>query len=522
MRRLSPAFQQVLESRRRRPAYRLYAWDPKTVTISEVVSAPGNRHPVLPEPLDLTPYASDIEWSDKKLSFNIVDPGNLFHPDTGVYRGYLRDKAIIRLVEGDEAIPEDDWLTTFTGEIHGQVGWRRSRRGGQVTARVTVFSRGDNQAYKRRKITTREYTAGTDLGVALHDITETFMGLTPNEVLIPRVIGRVFMHKTNQLSEVSPWEGVEALLQVVSYVPFFNGEGKLTCYSKNLQRPPARVYESHVPFFELEVPERSQDNINRIRVVFLDSNLERVDSPYQCLGRANITTGFFSFGEELDCWWSEDRKQRADGTSMKVIKSVNSGLLPVGEESYEQKDEFHGRITVEIYVWVPILATVNLLEYLAAAFIPDHVVVSFGFGHTIPVGRVIQAKALISILLIMMSIGSAQYEIWGTPYDMAYLEKETLAIEEGLEYWEENEREIKNDFIGTHDQADRIAVTELVWEKVLSMPRRIVLEDDPALEPGDIIVLPDGRRIVILGLSKKIKRGEVPALTIDGCKVVAA
>jgi len=522
MRRLSPAFQEVLESRQRKPAYKLYAWNPGTVSISEVVAAPNNHHPLIPEPLDLTPYASEIDWSDQKLTFTIVDPGNLFHPDTGVYRGYLRNKAIIRLVEGDEALPETDWLTTFTGEIHGQVGWRKARRSGQITSRITVFSRSDNQAYKRRKITTREYTAGTDLGIALHDIAETFLGLTEKEILVPRVIGRVFMHKVNQLSEVTPWEGIEDLMQVVCYVPFFNGEGKLTYYNKNLQRPPARVYDSDVPFFELEVPERSQDNVNRVKVVFLDSNLERVDAPYQCLGRAQVTTGFFSFGEKLDCWWSEDHKQRADGTTMKIIKSVNSGLLPVGEEKYQQIDEFHGQITVTIYVWVPILATVMVLEYLAAAFIPDDVVVGIGGGFTIPVGRVIQAQALIGILLIMMSIGSAQYEVWGTPYDMAYLEKETIAIEDGLEYWEENEKEIKNDFIGTQEQADKVAVTELVWEKVSSMPRRVVMEDDPALEPGDIIVLPDGRRIVITGLQKKIKRGEVPALTIEGCKVVAA
>jgi hypothetical protein len=133
-----------------------------------------------------------------------------------------------------------------------------------------------------------------------------------------------------------------------------------------------------------------------------------------------------------------------------------------------------------------------------------------------------QAQALIGILLIMMSIGSAQYEVWGTPYDYAYLEKQSVAIEEGLEYWLENEKEIKNDFIGTHDQADTIAVTELIWEKSLSRPRRIAIEDDPALEVGDIVALPDGRKILITGLNKKIRRGEVPTLVIDGGKVMTA
>ena len=133
-----------------------------------------------------------------------------------------------------------------------------------------------------------------------------------------------------------------------------------------------------------------------------------------------------------------------------------------------------------------------------------------------------QAQAMIGILLIMMSIGSAQYEVWGTPYDYAYLEKQSVAIEEGLEYWLENEKEIKNDFIGTHDQADTIAVTELIWEKSLSRPRRIAIEDDPALEVGDIVALPDGRKILVTALNKKIRRGEVPTLVIDGGKVITA
>jgi len=129
---------------------------------------------------------------------------------------------------------------------------------------------------------------------------------------------------------------------------------------------------------------------------------------------------------------------------------------------------------------------------------------------------------MIGILLIMMSIGSAQYEVWGTPYDYAYLEKQSVAIEEGLEYWLENEKEIKNDLIGTHDQADTIAVTELIWEKSLSRPRRIAIEDDPALEVGDIVALPDGRKILVTALNKKIRRGEVPTLVIDGGKVMTA
>ena len=534
MRQITAAFQAVLDGRRRRPAYKIYAWDPATVTISQIAAATSSLSPSLPTPLDITPYASDISWSDKQLNFSMVDPSNLFHPDTGAYRRYLGDGAILRLVEGDEVLPESDWLTTFTGQIHGQVGWKKARYSQTVTSKVSVYGRGETQAFKRRKITSREYTVGTDLGIALYDICQTFMGLTAAEMRIPFTLGRQFKHKVNQLAQVSPWDGISSLLQVVCYQPYFDGEGKLTYINKTLQRPMAKVLADYVRCVETEVPEYSQDGINKIKVVFLDATLSRVNSPYQKLGTAQVTTGFFTRREVLPCWWSEDRKQRADGTTMVTLKSVNANLLPVGSESYSQKDDYHGEIEVTISIWVPILATVLLLAYLAAALIPEitapgqlvQVVPITGAGATIAPwitiswGKIIQAAALIGILLIMMSLGSAQYEVWGTPYDYAYLEKTSIAMESGLAYWQENERTIKNDFIGTHDQADTIALTELVWEKSLTRPRRLVIEDDPSLEVGDIIGIPDGRKILIGGLSKRVRRGEVPLLVIDGYKVM--
>ena len=549
MRNISTAMQQVIDGGLRRPAYKIYAWDPTAATISAVVSAVGILSD--PAPVDLTPYASDLSWSDRQFVFTLVDPRGLFHPDFGEYRKYLMDASIVRLLEGDETVPEADWTVTFTGQVHGQIGWSKSRNAAKMTSRVTVFGRGETQAFKRRKVTSKEYTVGTDLGIALYDMCKTFLGLTKNEMRIPLTLGRQFKHKVNQLSQVTPWDGISSLLEVVCYQPYFDGEGKLSYINKSLHRPPARLYENGDRIVELNVPERSQDAINKVTVTFLDSQLERVDGPYQKLGQAQVTTGFFSMHERLETWWSEDHKQRADGTSMKVIKSVNSGLLPVGSERYTAVDEFHGQIDVDISVWVPILATVMLAEYLLAAKAPDRtsqtVVTVPGMGSTlvappmggpvegvitvnpttmgqwtISVGRVLQAQALIGILLIMMSLGSAQYEVWGTPYDYAYLEKKSIAIEDGLDYWLENNLDIKNDFIGTHDQSDIIAMTELIWQKCLGAPRKIAVADDPRLEIGDIIGLPDGRKVVITGMSKTIKRGEVSTLVLDGGKVFTA
>jgi len=173
MKNISAAMQQVIEGGLRRPAYKIYAWEPTAVTISAVVSAVGILSD--PAPVDLTPFASDLSWSDRQFAFSLVDPSGLFHPDFGEYRKFLMDAAIVRLLEGDETVHEADWTVTFTGQVHGQIGWSKSRGSAKMTSKVTVFGRGETQAFKRRKVTSKEYTVGTDLGIALYDMCETFL-----------------------------------------------------------------------------------------------------------------------------------------------------------------------------------------------------------------------------------------------------------------------------------------------------------------------------------------------------------
>ncbi len=518
MRPLPAPLEAALAAGTRQPAYKILAYDPAQDDIGAVV-----RGEATGEPMDLAPWATQVSWTPQQLGFTLADPDGRFHPDTGEYRQYLRDGTIIRLVEGDVRVDESYWMVTFTGEIRGQVGWQRSRRGPTLTARINAWSRDTAQAFRRRKITSKEYTVGTETGVMLRDLLYAFFGLEEAEIRIPYTLGYQFQHHTNQVAIISPWEAITALLEIVSLVPYFDGDGRLACYSKNLRRQADRTLPDYVQVLDYQAPERSGESVNKVIVQFLDCNLTRVDGPDQKLGQASITTGFFTMREDLDCYWSEDRKQRADKTRLKIIKSVNDNLLPVGEESYAQIDEFHGRVSIEIYWWVPTLAGAMLAEYVALSFEPDFVEVpAFGFWPTITYGKLLQAQAMAGILLIMMSLGSAQYEVWGVPYDMAYLEKESIALEEGLEYYQENELRIENDFIGSHEQADAVAINELIWQKSSSLPRRLIITDDLALELGDIVALPDGRKFCVTGLSKQIQRGAVPVLTLDGFKVMRA
>lgn len=502
----------------RQPAYKVYAYDTKVDTLSSIVLGTNTQGP-----LDLTDLIQgDIQWSLSTLSFTMSDPDGRFHGDSGSLRNYIEDGCCIRLKEGDTRVSEEAWVWTFTGTIKGQVGWQKGPRKNMIICKVQAFNRDSTQAYKRRKITTREYTDGTDIGIMLHDICNKFMGLNDQEIMIPLNTGRVFMHKINQLSMVAPWDGINTISEVVSCVPFFTGDGRLSWWSKNLSRNPDRVLPDYVKVARLEMTPRTGDVVNKVKVIFLDSIMEKVPGKTQCLGKAEITTGFFTFGETLECWWSDDRKQRAENTFWVIKKSINANLFPVGTEEYEVKDDYHGVIIIEVSPLYTILAMTLVAAYVAAAFIPDGVATGgllFSAGQTIPYGRIIQAFAMVSILTMLMCLGSAQYEVWGDPFDMAYVEKRSIAIENGIPYWDEIEKEIKNDFIGSYDQADTIALAELIFEKSSGLPRTLIIDDDLTLEMGDIIQIPDGRQVFVLDMKKTIKRGQVSLLEVNGFKV---
>jgi hypothetical protein len=498
------------------PDYKVYAFKPYNDNYTKIITNYSNC-----TPHDITDYCSEIAWSPVQAEFTFKDPTGDFNPDTGMYADYLADGCIIRIKEGDSRVSEANWIWTFTGAIRGQLGWTANRSSKTMEAKVVIYSRENTLAWKKRMITSKNYTQGTDLGVMLRDVCSS-MGMASGEFRLPYSLGRSFYFNKNQISQQAPWTALTSILEVVMGVPYFDGEGKLNYWKKNMNRSPDLILNNDDLILDYEVVARSDDTINKVQVTFLDSNLTEVGSTVQKIGTAQVTTGFFTPKEVLECWWSDDRKQRAKNTFMKVIKSINANLLPIGSEDYEQVDLYHGEITVTVGIWVPILATVMLLEYVGSAFIPDavQVVIPVGTGYTISIGKVLQAQALVVIMYLMMCLGSCQYEIWGTPYDLAYIEKRSIAIVNGTEYYNENEMSIKNDFIGTQDWSDTIAITELTYQQSKSCPRKIVIKNILGLEIGDIIQLSDGRKIFISDMKKTIKRGSQSTVEITGFKVL--
>lgn len=468
-------------------------------------------------PTDLTSYVTRIEYSFDRLQVTMSDTADLlFHPDAGPLRVCLKQGRIIRLMEGFEGLAESEWVTTFSGTVEGSYSWQ-FQRGEYIPIQFSVFSRANNQAWKRRNVTSNNYTVGSDWSSMFENIVKDVMLLTDDEVVAPTPWGVLFDKNSNQVVNYPPWDAIEQLAFGIQAKPWFNGRGQLALYLTTQNRVTIVLPDNNY-LRKYDAKGGAAETINKVLLTYLSNDLSRVEGPDQLLGSAMITTGFFRPSQSMEVYYSDERKTRSDNPRFIVIQSVNSGLLPVGDESMTKFDEFHVRIDVEISVWVIVLAAYLLYLYLAASIIPDGV----GLVATIPIGRVIQAIVLVGILIIMMSIGTGQYEVWGTPYELVYLEKQAIAQKTGVQFWEERELGIRNDFVSTTEQADALAVAALHYEVMKENPRSLLLRYDPRIEPGDIIQLSTTVKVYVESVRRTIMRDSTDSgiMMVDGYRTV--
>lgn len=516
---VSTAMEAAIEAEVQRPKHKLLSYDISSdtgETWGSIITGASVQ-----TPQDLTPFLADVQWSFDRLNFTLVDDQFQFHPDTGSLRKMIAPGRGIRFIEGAEGVPENEWVPTFSGIIQGPYGWK-IERGTSSTASVSAFPRHANQAWQRRRITSREYTIGTDWSIMFSDIATQLMNMDQEEVNVSIPWNLSFDKTVNQIVDLPPWEALSSLAQGNFHRLWFNGQGQLSHYPITLDRITLRLADSKI------INSYSQGNsngevINKVIVTYIDNVLTRVDGAKQQLGTANITTGFFDFETKIDTFWSEDKRQRADQVELLVKQSINQNDLgiSIGSERLDIIDEQRGQIVVTVDTFVSALAVAGIAAVLSASFLPDQVQVGpSGSGVTIPVGQPVFAAGIIAVLLAMMILGTGVYEINGVPFDYAFLEKQAIAMLCELEFWEEKELNIRNDFVSTQARADEFAVTELLYNISLGAPRTLVVQNDVRYEPGDILELPGGVKFFIQKAAKRIRRGQVGAITLTGFRTI--
>ncbi len=119
-------------------------------------------------------------------------------------------------------------------------------------------------------------------------------------------------------------------------------------------------------------------------------------------------------------------------------------------------------------------------------------------------------------MVVMMSIGTGQYEIWGTPFEYVHARNKTTAYNKNANVWEIKPMEIENDFVMNEDQAQAFAIRELTYEHRSATSYSVQIVDDTRIERGDIIELKDGSRVYVTGFARDLSHGSSAVLDVQG------
>lgn len=379
----------------------------------------------------------------------------------------------------------------------------------------TLRSRDASPYWRSVRGVTRLYPVATLLHVIARDIAY-MIGLTDPEIGFGNTTVST-VHSNTQLADLTAWDAFEILAQPLGVEPFVDARGVLKVISRDITRP-SDYYLSTARLISVTASS-FRPPITAVRIKWLDPKLTKVSQQNQVLGNASITAGFFQIKQKKRIQFSDDNTQRAENTYMVIKQSANSGLLPVCTEKYVQRGLTEGEIILTTHAWVPALVSASIAAILATSFIPDGVASGLGAGETIPIGRPIQAGAEIAVLTTMASIGTGHYEIWGTPFDYVHARNTTEAYNELANDWYRNEVLIENDFVMDEPMAQAYAVRELIYRAREVNRFDVKIVDDPRIEPGDIVQLPDASRLYVTDYRRDASPGSPAVLDLSGFRV---
>lgn len=534
-RSLTYAVDQRMQQARRRPAFKVLLYDFRTsgdtlglVVRDELLATDTGPLDITANVLavDLEEVAGDFVSSgipSSSATLRIVDdtPGgqpSRWDPqesadDDSAPARFLRRGNGIRIYEGDADVDPLDWPIIFTGRMVGQAGVDRGRAIDAAGRSLISAVFSDRSAdFANQKRTSEEFAQGASYITMGTEVATNLMGLDIEEIEFSgwgsRTTGLAI-----QFIDQSPLVSLAQLMLPDGFLPRFSSQGKLTQTSADIAKSPARIYGSGETIRHIGKPFSQLDPVNSVEVIGLEAEKTKVAQQRQPLAEVGITTGYFTYDEEVNVYWSADRTQLAENVKLDIQRSVNGGLSILGGgESFdlipaESTPAFSVGATLRVGTgFAPYIAVFFAVGYVALAWVPDEVVVGLVAGVTIPVGRVAQAIALAAILAIMSKIGRGQYVFLGDPVEFVYKEIRSIAELDGLTSENLNRVTIENHLIQTQANCDNVAKNVLFQQQARGNPRSIVALCDLRVEPNDVIETADGRRYMIERASRTLSR----------------
>lgn len=442
---------------------------------------------------DLTPFVTrcshsksegnvSLSWHDELYQAGQPSPGMIIEfrlNGTMLWWGIIESLSNYQLSSGKRA------LTIIARTRDASPNWRHVRRVSDI------------------------YPVSTPLHIIARDVAYD-LGLTDAEIDFDDTTVQT-VHSSVQLADLTAWEMFEKMAHPIGAEPFVNARGELKAISRIITR--GVDMELTTDRVISVTAARARPPVNIVRVKWLDSEFTKVFEQEQALAEAVITAGFFRPNQNKRVYFSQDRRQEASDTRMVIKQSCNTmGWLEPFNESYKQESLRHGNINILLPIWWYGLLAAITRGLVSTALMPDGVAGS----ETIPIGRVAHNALLVSILVLLSSVGTGVYEIWGRPYDYVHARNTTEAYDENAPEWMTNIVELENDFIINGEMAKAYAVRELLYQARSASSFTVSIVDDPRIEPGDIVGLPDGSRLYVADYRRDISPGSPALLDVEG------
>lgn len=490
---------------------------------------------------------------------------------------------VIVLREGEASVDQAQWPTTFTGWRIGQPGSTESAADGRPTPEQGRGPRGSErtlqiQFHGREKLFA-EYEITSDgvwlpngksqteqafqyrnqfdnIGDIAREVCENpewGLGLTQDEVIIAKQPYRI--EKQLQFVQISAWEALQNLLEVLHLTPGVNGEGKIVVRDRKMDRPAARVYGPR-EIVSIAQPDASFTEINTVIARGLSKRLTEVLKKDQMLAEISGTAGYFRNGVTVKNHWSDHKGDggNPEGSYLVKVGSVTDGdgksvtsprirrfkqesILPIDlldAPEFVKVDEFKYEIFVEQNLEVQIGVIAALIGGYSTLSLTAISSAAGGDAITATAAQAAADFLLITGIMLLQSLGHFEFEIWGVPYETVYEEVRVDAIlghfgaragNTPFREFERKDKEIQNYILSTEEDSvvpDTANEPEVTNPGVRSFARRelaiclaeqakrqLVVIRDILLEPADIIEDQEtGRRYFIKSISRTLQRGE--------------
>lgn len=198
----------------------------------------------------------------------------------------------------------------------------------------------------------------------------------------------------------------------------FDAYGRVSSGSLNPAKAIAHTYTDTTKMVRFGPDDMYSDYTNRVTIEAQEQGHLEVVFGEEPVGSLNGTVGWYGFKNDYRVWYSEDKSRRCQSPRLEVIESATGIIFRLAGDIRESLiDDDPQQLSCIIEVSAPSLIPVlisGIALYIAGSLVGD-VVVGFGAGMTVPVGRLIEAAGLTIAFATLGSIGNFQYKIHARP-----------------------------------------------------------------------------------------------------------